>query len=68
MWFEGKFNEYTKTERGVRQGCIFSSDQFELPIVTILRLENLLRFIIGEHNLNNIRYLLDTLLMTDSQE
>lgn len=52
----------------VKQGCVFSLDLFNLYKEAVLReLEVLLRFVIGGHNLNNIRYVDDIVLIADAE-
>lgn len=37
MWKVNEFSRYEKTERGVRQGGVFSADLFKLKSDVILR-------------------------------
>ena len=37
MRIDGEMSEYTKIERGLRQGCVFSPDVFNLYSEMILR-------------------------------
>lgn len=58
-------SNFTKIECGVRQRWIISPNSSNLYNGEILReLEVLAECIIGEHNLNKIRYTDDTVLMT----
>lgn len=62
-----KQNEYTKIKKAW-QGCVFSSDLFNLYQEMILReCRDLQRFVIGRYNLNNRHYADDTVLMAESE-
>lgn len=64
---ENKLCGYAKNEKGVRQGCAFSLDSFNLSSETILgELETLSGIIIGWRK-NNIRYSDDIARMADSE-
>ena len=66
MRVENELSEFTQIQRGVRQ---VSPDLFNLYSEMILReLEGLQGFVVGGHNMNNLRYADDTALISDSAE
>ena len=66
---EGETSQYTDIKRGVRQGCVFSPDLFNLYSEVILReLGRQEGVIVGGQCINNIRYADDTTLIAKSQE
>lgn len=56
-------------KKGIGQRCVFSSNLFNLYRNIILgELKELTGFNIGRHNLHNIRYANDTLLVAESEK
>ena len=64
-----KLSEMVAIKRGVRQGCILSPDLFSLFNEIIIRsLDNLTEVSIGGHNINNLRYADDNILLAHTEE
>ncbi|XP_042883267.1 uncharacterized protein LOC122260182 [Penaeus japonicus] len=69
MRVDNDTSKYTPICRGVRQGCVLSPDLFNLYSEMILRqLEDMPGFILGGHNINNLRYADDTVLIAESRD
>ena len=69
MRVKGECSDYTNIERGVRQGCVMSPDLFNYYSELILReIKNEKGVRIGGHNITNIRYADDTVLLAESAE
>jgi len=66
---EGDLTRFVKIKKGVRQGCVFSPDLFNLYSESVMKeIEDLHGIAIGGVNVNNVRYANDTALIADSNE
>ena len=65
---QNEVGEYCAIRRGVRQGCVFSPDLFNLYTEQIMRaIGKQGGFLIGGYNMNNIRYADDTSLIAETE-
>ena len=64
--------DWFQIEKGVHQGCILSTDLFNLHAVYIMQNaeldESQTGFLITRRNINNLRYADDTTLMAESEK
>ena len=61
--------ETIEIKKGVRQGCIFSPDLFSLYSQSVMdELEGLVAVKVGGRNINNMRYVDDTVLVPDTKD
>ena len=66
---ENKLGEWVPIQRGVRQGCVLSSDLFSLYSEKIMSTVHDLDGVhIGDMNIHSLRYADDTALIADSSE
>ena len=69
MRVEGEISAFEKIKRGVRQGCVLSPDLFSLYSEIIMRnIEGQPGIRVGGHNINNLRYADDTVLISENEK
>ena len=69
MRVEGEISAFQKIKRGVRQGCVLSPDLFSLYSEIIMRnIEGQPGIRVGGHNINNLRYADDTVLISEKEK
>ena len=69
MRVEGEISAFQKIKRGVRQGCVLSPDLFSLYSEIIMRnIEGQPGIRVGGHNINNLRYADDTILISENEK
>ena len=69
MRVEGEISAFQKIKRGVRQGCLLSPDLFSLYSEIIMRnIEGQPGIRVGGHNINNLRYADDTVLISENEK
>jgi len=65
----GIVSEYVKVERGVRQGCVISPELFNVYSERVMQeLQEGKGCVVGGHNINNLRYADDAVLISNSVE
>ena len=66
---EGEISAFQKIKRGVRQGCVVSPDLFSLYSEIIMQnIEGQPGIQVGGHNINNLRYAADTVLISENEK
>ena len=69
MRVEGEISAFQKIKRGVRQGCVLSPDLFSLYSEIIMRnIEGQPGIRVGGHNISNLRYADDTVLISENEK
>ena len=69
MRVEGEISAFQKIKRWVRQGCVLSPDLFSLYSEIIMRnIEGQPGIRVGGHNINNLRYADDTVLISENEK
>ena len=69
MQVEGEISAFQKIKRGVRQGCVLSPDLFFLYSEIIMRnMEGQPGIRVGGHNINNLRYADNTVLISENEK
>ncbi|GFS24491.1 endonuclease-reverse transcriptase [Elysia marginata] len=68
MRVEGEVSSFQKIKRGVLQGCVLSPDLFSLYSEVIMRhIEDYPGIKVGGHNIKNLRYAEDTVLIAENE-
>ncbi|GFN81624.1 endonuclease-reverse transcriptase [Plakobranchus ocellatus] len=65
---DNNISQYRPICRGVRQDCMFSTDLFKCSEIILRNIENHEGIIAGGHNINNLKYTVDTVIIADSEE
>ncbi|GFN78228.1 retrovirus-related pol polyprotein from type-1 retrotransposable element r2 [Plakobranchus ocellatus] len=69
MRVENENSTFQDIKRGVRKGCVLSPDLLSLYSEIIMRnLENHPGIKVSGHNINNLRYVDDTVLIAENKE
>ena len=69
MRVQGEISAFQKIKRGVRQGCVLSPDLFSLYSEIIMpNIEGQPGIRVGGHNINNLRYADDTVLISENEK
>ena len=69
MRVEGEISAFQKIKRGVRQECVLSPDLFSLYSEIIMQnIEGQPGIRVGGHNINNLRYADNTVLISENEK